>query len=319
MIGKVIIGKSFRGCLAYCLTDKKILQQGRVEELKKGRVQLLDHNQCCGKAKELSTQFEEVRRLNPRQSRPVFHITLSMAPGEHLGRSDLLNLVEACAKHMGFENNQYVAVEHLDTKHQHLHIVANRVGYDGRVVSDSNSYQRIAGFCRRMEKELGLQQVLSPKKFLPKQLRNLPRNDARKKVLREHLKKQLLSAPAYPAFQRAMNGLGYRVEKGRGIAFIDEKGVRIKGSEVGYPLARIERVLSQKQSGFFLKKKEGISSAALSPLQQKSMTHSNEQQAGTTKELLYALLKAQQDDEQIPSGLLPQKRKQKQKQKRTRL
>ncbi|WP_436489896.1 hypothetical protein [Chitinophaga sp. ARDCPP14] len=36
----------------------------------------------------------------------------------------------------------------------------------------------------------------------------------------------------------------YKVIKGRGIAFIDDKKVKIKGSEVGFSLAKIERILN---------------------------------------------------------------------------
>lgn len=57
---------------------------------------------------------------------------------------------------MGFEKNQYIAVEHIDTNHQHVHIVANRVGFEGGVVSDSNNYRQMAQFCRKMEQQLNL-------------------------------------------------------------------------------------------------------------------------------------------------------------------
>jgi hypothetical protein len=315
MIGKVITGKFFRGCLAYCLSDRKIVQGREVEGLKKDRVHLLAFNQCGGGVKELATQFEEVRRLNPRQSKPVLHITLSMAPGERLGRRDLLTLVEACAKHMGFDQNQYVAVEHSDTKHQHLHIVANRVDFEGRVVSDSNSFKRIASCCRKMEKELGLQQVLSPKKFLPNELRDLPRNDARKKALREHLQTKLFQANNYDSFERAMKAFGYRVERGRGIAFIDEKGVRIKGSEVGFSLARIERILSQKQDRL-LRKKQETAPTRLSALLPKRSDHSIARNLSFTKDLLDAMQTVQQDGDHIPPGLLKQKKKNKPKRPR---
>ncbi len=66
----------------------------------------------------------------------------------------LMEMSEGCAKEMGFQNNQWVAVLHHDTNHPHLHIVANRIGFDGRTVSDSNSYKRIALFCRKMESNM---------------------------------------------------------------------------------------------------------------------------------------------------------------------
>ena len=44
-----------------------------------------------------------------------------------------------------------------------------------------------------------------------------------------------------------MKQKSYQVIKGRGIAFIDSKGVYVKGSELGYSLARIEKMLQLSQ------------------------------------------------------------------------
>ena len=138
MIGKIIIGKSFRGCILYCLNDK--IQAHQTEGVIKNRAEVLLFNQCYGTQKELIQQFNEVRQLNPRLSKPVMHVTLSLAPGENLNKDKLMEMVQHCAIDLGFSNNQYLAIHHNDTNHQHLHIVANRIGYDKRTVSDSNSY-----------------------------------------------------------------------------------------------------------------------------------------------------------------------------------
>jgi Relaxase/Mobilisation nuclease domain len=81
-----------------------------------------------------------------------------LLPGEQLEKAKLQQLAAECAKQMGFEKNQFLAIAHIDTSHQHLHIVANRVGYDVRVVSDSNNYKKIAEYCRKMELKHDLKQ-----------------------------------------------------------------------------------------------------------------------------------------------------------------
>jgi len=78
-------------------------------------------------------------------------------------------MVEECGKQLGFENNQYIAIHHIDTDHQHIHIVANRVGFDGKTVRDSRNYQKIASYCRKMELKYELKQVLLPKSKEEKQ------------------------------------------------------------------------------------------------------------------------------------------------------
>ena len=87
-------------------------------------------------------------------------------------------MAQDCAQDLGFSNNQFVAVLHKDTEHPHIHIVANRIGYDGKTVSDSHNYQKIAKLCRKLELKHELKQVLSPNAFLPKELRNYQRLDA---------------------------------------------------------------------------------------------------------------------------------------------
>jgi Relaxase/Mobilisation nuclease domain len=245
MIGKITIGKSFKGCLLYCLNDK--LQDKNKEEVMRDRAAVLLFNQCYGNQKELIQQFNEVRQLNSKLSKPVLHITLSLAPGEQLPKDKLMELCRDCATDMGFENNQYVAIHHKDTSHQHLHIVANRIGFDKRTVSDSNNFQKIAAYCRRMELKFNLIQVLNPRKFLPKEQRHIPRQDARKEQLKNSIQKALQQVNNYQQFEQLMKSLGYQVLKARGISFIDDKKVKIKGSEVGFSLMKIEKILALKK------------------------------------------------------------------------
>lgn len=246
MIGKIITGKSFRGCLQYCLHDK-IAGENKSELVVNDRAEVILYNQCFGNTRELTQQFNEVRQLNPWLSKPVLHVILSLAKGESLPNYKLAEMARDCADDLGFSNNQFLAVLHKDTYHQHIHIVANRIGYNGKTVSDSNNYKKIARLCRRLEIKHELKQVLSPNLFLPKELRNYQRLNARKERLKEHIKESLACSRSYEQFEQKMKVLKYEVIKMRGIAFRDQQKVYTKGSEVGYSLATIEKFLAQKQ------------------------------------------------------------------------
>ena len=241
MIGKITVGKSFRGCLMYCLNDKR--KQHPDEQVFKNRAEIIAFNQCNGNALELIRQFNQVRGLNPNLTKPVMHITLSLSPNECLSKDKLMEASELCAKEFGFENNQYVSVLHKDTGHQHIHVIANRVGFDKKTVSDSNSYKKTAAFCRKMELKFNLKQVLSPRRYLSKEQRLLPRNDERKKALALAIRNAISNSKDLDHFVRIMQSKGYKVIKSRGISFIDDKKVKIKGSEVGYSLQKIEQRL----------------------------------------------------------------------------
>ena len=265
MIGKIKTGKSFRGCISYCWNDKK--EKPGDKPVMKGRAELLLTNKCGGNERELIRQFNEVIRLNPKLSKPVLHVTLSFAPNEYLSKDKLMEMCDDCAKKMGFEDNQFIAATHKDTGHLHLHIVANRIGFDKRTVSDSNSYKKIAAFCRETELKYNLKQVLSPGKYLSKELRALPLFDARKEILRNDIREAIFSAKNSDDFLGMMKEKNYAVIKSRGIAFIDDKKVKIKGSEVGHSLQTIEKILS------------------LNPEEkQKILKQKEEQQSGSPKE-----------------------------------
>lgn len=249
MIGKITIGKSLGGLISYALEDKLDDEQ---KVILKNRAELLVYNQCFGDKKELRQQFNEVRKLNPKLSRPAMHISLSFPPGEVLDKATLQRVIEDCANELGIDKNQYIAVLHKDTGHQHVHIVVNRVGFNGKTLSDSNNYKKIADCCRKLEQKYNLKQVLSPKLFLPEEKRQIPRMDTRKLVVKEAILLTLLQSNSYSEFKDKMEAKGFEIIRGRGIAFRDEKKMYVKGSDLGYSLSKIEKILQltfvQKQA-----------------------------------------------------------------------
>lgn len=254
MIGKAITGKSFFGCISYNLEDKEELTDEQKERLSvqdgvqhKDRAEVLVYNKCFGDKNELAAQFREVAQLNKRVEKPVFHFPIRLAPGDILNRDQLIEIGEACVKEFGVENNQYLIILHKDTREPHIHVIANRVDFDGKVASDSYSQRRIMALCRRLEKQYKLREVLGPRASLLKQLRLIPQHNTRKEKLKSDIRRTLEQVNNYQQFEELMRMLGYKILKGRGIAFIDDKKVRIKGSEVGFSLSKIEQILHLKK------------------------------------------------------------------------
>jgi Relaxase/Mobilisation nuclease domain len=246
MIGKVVKGASFYGCLNYCLHDKRTLTEEQKILLSaqdglqhQGRAEVLDYNLCFGDLQELTEQFRDVQKLSRNIEKPVLHLTLRAAPGDELTRAQWIEIGRAATQEFGIDKK--------DTPEPHIHMVANRVGYDGKVASDSNSYARMAALNRRLEKKYNLTEVLSPRRFLSQKERQAPRQDQRKLRLKEKIASALKGTTGFREFEKKITAEGYRVDKGRGVAFEDEEKVRVKGSEVGYSLATIERILAQNR------------------------------------------------------------------------
>lgn len=222
------------------------------QEMEKKQAEVIYYNQCFGNKKELIRQFVEVAQLNPNVSKPVFHASISfdLADSGKLSTQDKIDIAQELAKEFDFANKQYVVITHADTDHEHMHIVANRIGLEGPTASDSNSYRRVAEYCRRMEQAYKLTKVLSPNKFLKSEQRlaQSQRVDQRKERLKEHLFKAVKQCKSVKEVKHFMEQKGYKVELGRGIAFIDQQHVRFKGSQVGYSLADIEKKIRQEQT-----------------------------------------------------------------------
>lgn len=145
MIAKAVKGRGFRGALEYDLGK----EQGRV----------IDTNMNGSTPRELAAEFGEIRKLRPALGKAVLHVSLSAAPGEHLTDAQWIDVGRRYLLGMGLDRNQYIVTRHTDTDHEHIHLLANRIQFDGAVTSDSHDYRRQEVLMRAIERDLGLRQV----------------------------------------------------------------------------------------------------------------------------------------------------------------
>jgi len=82
-------------------------------------------------------------------SKPVMQIMLSLPSGERLTKATLICIGDDCARAMGFAANQYITILHKDTDNQHLHMIANRVGFNG---SGGGGIAQITGIVQKVPK-----------------------------------------------------------------------------------------------------------------------------------------------------------------------
>lgn len=254
MIGYIGVGASFYKCIRYCLEDKiGLSEQQKIEKsLKdhlqhKNRAEILDYNKCFGNLAELTVQFLDVARLSTRVKKPVFHFFLRPSPDDKVSHNQLIEMGKECVNHFGIADNQYLIILHKDTNAQHIHIVANRVGFDGKVAKDNHSYRKMDSLCRQLEKQFQLKEVLSARRFLPEEFRHLPRYNSRKEKIKTDIRDSLKQVNTFQQFEEQMESIGYKILKDRAILFIDKKKAKIKGSEVGFSLANIQQILHLKQ------------------------------------------------------------------------
>lgn len=236
MIAKQIKGKDFYGLLAY--NEKKV-------ENDQGHV--LDSGITHDTVVNMTKEFNMVRQLRPRLGKAVYHVSLSLSPGEKLSDREFTTLGFDYLKGMGFDSNQYIMYRHTDTQHEHIHIIANRVKYSGAVVSDSRDYERSEQLVRKLEDKYGLSTLESPEMkkkagLTQKEIEKTLRTGKApiKLVLQQRIDGALLSSKDIADFIKELKKkkiypmFNASVTTGRvtGISF-DHEGVVYKGSTLG--------------------------------------------------------------------------------------
>ncbi|MDB5156156.1 MAG: mobilization protein [Mucilaginibacter sp.] len=127
MMGKIVkSGKSFKGCVAYCMLKNE------AEVLYAEGVRADDIRQTI-------EDFNMQRKLNADLGQAVGHIALNFSPEDALKLTDekMLAIAHEYLEKMKIGNTQMLIVKHNDTRHPHLHIVYNRVNNQAKTIKDS--------------------------------------------------------------------------------------------------------------------------------------------------------------------------------------
>ncbi|MGX5688350.1 relaxase/mobilization nuclease domain-containing protein [Arcticibacter tournemirensis] len=230
MIGKVIIGKSFAGCIAY--------------NLERPEADLLE---ACGvrdtSIKDMISDFNMQRKLNPNLGQAVGHIVLSWSAEDKSKLSPVI-MVERAREYMEkmkIKDTQYVIVQHTDRPHPHLHLIYNRVANNGRTITDR--YQKVnnAKVCKEITLRYGYH--LSEGKAAVNRHR-LRGADRAKYEMNDTIQAAVRLAKSFPHLETMLGQQGMQVhykylgesDTVHGISF-SKGAIRLKGSEIDRSLS----------------------------------------------------------------------------------
>lgn len=161
MVAKISIGNSLYASLTY-----------NGEKINKENGRLLDTNKIYNDGSgtvNIHRAYEDFMRWIPtssRTERPMMHISLNPHPDDVLSDTDFTRLAHDYMQMMGFAEMPYMIYKHTDIDRHHVHIVALRVGTDGRCISDRNNFYKNKTVCRELEKKYGLK-VAEREKITP--------------------------------------------------------------------------------------------------------------------------------------------------------
>jgi hypothetical protein len=148
MTGNQIKGKGFRGALRYNLA-----------KVSKNVAEVLDSTFARNTEQGIMKEVHMIRSLRPTLQKYFYHTSINFPPEENPSSETMKKIGREYLETSGFTQHQYIMFRHFDAGHPHLHILVNRIGYDGQVLSDSNDYQRSEKILRALEIKYGLRQV----------------------------------------------------------------------------------------------------------------------------------------------------------------
>ena len=147
MIAKIIKGTNFSGVVSYMLSKR----EGQVKVLQANGV----HSSLPN---DVAHDFNLQASMRPNVHKPVCHTILSFSAhdSDRLTDAIMVKIANEYLHEMGYSDTQSLIVRHSDRQHPHLHICINRIGNDGKTISDSNEKYRSTKICRELTERYGL-------------------------------------------------------------------------------------------------------------------------------------------------------------------
>ncbi|CAM3132888.1 relaxase/mobilization nuclease domain-containing protein [Flavobacterium frigoris] len=207
-------------------------------------------NKCIGSSSDIYQQMQKNNMFNDRCLKNTFHIKIRIAPEDQgkLNNQNWIEIANDYARKIGFEQNPFAVYIHEEnTEKEHIHIVASRIMENNLAVKDNFTHYKNMDFCREMEMKYQLRQVKRVLETL-KSNEQFVRQDCRIPPLEEKIASAIKQSDFIDDLVFHLKNMGIKTKIGRGIGFIDEKGVYFKGSAINrkYSLKGIEDLLSYK-------------------------------------------------------------------------
>ncbi len=152
MIGHIEHGGDFGGLFRYLLAQDKGARI--IGGLAAGR-----------NALELTQEFNNCADGRRTTTKPVKHFIVSFSPEDGFVPDEVkAKIAEQVVRELGYSNNQYLVVDHHRNDpghdwhhdHDHIHVVANMITFDGQRVDDWQDKKRFEKILRRLEREENL-------------------------------------------------------------------------------------------------------------------------------------------------------------------
>jgi hypothetical protein len=202
----------------------------------------------------MARDFEMVAQLRDTIGKPVFHAVLTFHGDEVLDDARKVELALKYLDGVGMVDTQRLIAAHNDSRHKHIHLLANRIDNDGNPIHNFPEVLRGRDTVERLNQEYGLVPVRA-KDLRQTNFDALDRSDLRKYAVYRSIKTALAQAKDMDELERRLEsdgiGMRYRLdESGQrvGVSFLYQNEA-FRGSEIDreFSLGRMEKTVRQRQ------------------------------------------------------------------------
>lgn len=191
--------------------------------------------------------LEAVHGMMPGKENPAGHISISFDKRDNPRLTDgfITQLAREYLDGMGIRNTQFMVVRHLETGHQHFHIVYNRVNLDGQAVDERNNFRKSNRVCQAMKNKYGLTFSDLKQKY-----------EDRLPEFKEKIRAALYRCPSWDVFSRRLANAGIKVK------FHDDRetgqhiGVKFTDGDITLKGSKIDRAFTYRRLDNYFKANE---------------------------------------------------------------
>lgn len=257
-MAKIVQGNSFSGAINYVLNRKE------AEIIASKGVRNVDKD-------AMIHSFETQAKLG-RIGRPVAHISLdfSAQDKEKMTNQKMIEIAQEYMAKMGYGNTQVLMVRHSDRNHPHVHLILNRIDFDGRTISDQNEKIRNVKICKELTLKHSLY-VSSGKENVNRERLREP--DATKYRIYDALCKHVPQSKSWAELERRLKSEGIEVGFKTKGSTSQVEGVRFTMNDLSFNGSKVDKQFSYLKIDFALRQNNRAEQQhSIQPIQQAQPT-----------------------------------------------
>lgn len=250
MMAKIVQSNSFPNAVNYVLNrdEASIIATKGVRNIDK---------------ESIIRSFETQARL-VQIAKPVAHISLDFSAQDRDKLTDekMIEIADEYMKKMGYGKTQVLIVRHTDRDHPHIHLIMNRIDFNGKRISDQNERLRSTKLCKEITLKRGLYVSSGKENVKREQLRE---PDATKYRIYDALVKHVPQSKSWEELRSRLRTEGIELGFKTKGATDHIEGVRFTTNNLSFNGSKVDRQFSYSKIDYALRQNAREEQQSITP------------------------------------------------------